>query len=182
MWGDFLACHNGKQIISLRQSVCASTLNMCSDSSLTGFGATFGAHYLVGRFPDAWKDLGIQLLELYPIYLVLEVFASDLANKRVVVSCDNSSVVAALNSLTSRNANLMKLLRRVVLTLLRNNISVHAVHVPGRLNLICDALSRQVIPWDLLRQGVTIATLGRSPRTSCRGASRSNKRSGGPLL
>ena len=151
--GEFLARHNGKQIITLRQSVCASTLNMCTDSSLTGFGATFGAHYLAGRFPEEWKDLGIQLLELYPIYLVLELFASDLANKRVVVSCDNSSVVAALNSLTSRNTNVMKLLRRVVLTLLHNNISVHAVHVPGRLNLICDALSRQVTPRDLLRQG-----------------------------
>ena len=152
MWAEFLAAHNGKETIATRPSVCASTLNRCSVSSLTGFGATFGRHYLMGRFNERWVAYGIQVLELYPIFLVLSKFAKESRHHRVVVRCDNTCVVAALNSLTSRNQVLMRLLRRLVLVLLHHNISVHAVHVPGRDNQLWVALSRQIVPSDLLRQ------------------------------
>ena len=68
--------------------------------------------------------------------------------------CDNMSVVSVINSLTSRDVSIMQLLRELVVACMRHNIQLAFKHVPGKTNVIADALSRfqndsahQAAPW-----------------------------------
>ena len=60
----------------------------------------------------------------------------------VLVRSDNSGVVAAINSQSSRSPAAMRWLRHLFLTAMRHNILVRARHVPGVRNAAPDALSR----------------------------------------
>ena len=55
---------------------------------------------------------------------------------------DNTAVMQIINRKSSRCPRIMQLVRPFVLQCLHFNVTVKAVHVPGRFNDIADALSR----------------------------------------
>lgn len=55
---------------------------------------------------------------------------------------DNAAVVAIINKTSSKYKIIMKLVKRLVLICLCNNILFKAKHVPGKHNVIADKLSR----------------------------------------
>ena len=62
---------------------------------------------------------------------------------KVVEFCsDNKAVVEVLRSGTSRDSNLMVLLRHLSLLAARHSFVFTARHVPGKSNAIADAISR----------------------------------------
>ena len=65
-----------------------------------------------------------------------------IAHKRVEILCDNTTVVSVIMSGTSKNEQLIHLLRELYLVSTRSNFKVTATHLPGRTNLLADALSR----------------------------------------
>ena len=68
---------------------------------------------------------------------------------------DNESVVHVINKQTSRDTYLLSLIRKVVLTCLRNNILFRAKHIPGIKNGLADSLSRlQVDKFKSLSHGM----------------------------
>ena len=145
-WLLFLNHYNGKQIISIRSQISANDAHIYTDSSLIGYGATYKGHYLYGTFPESWKSYDIQVLELYPIYLIITLFAKDFKDSSITLHSDNLAVVHSINNQTSKNANLMTILRKLVLILLQFNILCNAVHISGIKNNISDALSRLQVP------------------------------------
>ena len=62
--------------------------------------------------------------------------------KRVAFCSDNTAVVEVLRSGTSRDSNLMVLLRHLSLLAARHSFVFTARHVPGKSNAIADAISR----------------------------------------
>ena len=82
------------------------------------------------------------MLELYPIYALVDIFATSLVNGRIIFHCDNESIVHIFNNKTSKDPTIMSLLRPLALTLMNNNIVFKSVHVPGVENVTCDSLSR----------------------------------------
>ena len=152
LWQSFLSAFNGKTLFKHIPSFNPITAQFGSDSSKSGYGATFHPFYLLGTFPDSWTQLDIQTLELYPIFLLLHIFKSSLRGKRMLIYCDNLPLVHNINSLTSKNPRVMSFLRSIVLTLMKYNISFLAAYIPSIDNTICDLLSRQQIPTELLRQ------------------------------
>ena len=79
--------------------------------------------------------------------------APELTNSYINLHCDNAPLVVNLNTQTSRNPQVMRLLRPLVLTLLRYAITIKATHIPGIDNHISDKLSRGQVPHRLLREG-----------------------------
>jgi len=155
VWSKFLRRYNGRTLLSFSESATSADWHMYSDSSKKGYGATFKDRYIVGTFPDTWREYDIQVLELYPIFLLVNVFKCELRNRKVMFHSDNISVVLALKNQTSKNRRMMKLLRHMILLMLDENIKFTATHIPGVHNTICDALSRgQVPPAWLQRQGL----------------------------
>ena len=57
-----------------------------------------------------------------PIVLVVRVWATLLSNSRILFMCVNMSVVYAINSQTSKDENIMKVTRELVVTCMIYNI------------------------------------------------------------
>ena len=59
-----------------------------------------------------------------------------------MVFCDNSPSVFALNKGTSKNSFFMKCIREIHWLSVRFDFRITARHIPGKDNVLCDALSR----------------------------------------
>ena len=149
IWLTFLANFNGIALISPRSDQFPS---LCSDASKTGYGAIFGTQWIQGLWPTAWTELNIAVLELYPIYMMISIFANKLSNSSLIFYTDNMAVVSIVNKQTSKCNIIMQIIRPLVLLLLHHNIKLQCKHVPGTSNTLCDALSRQVATPSLLHK------------------------------
>ena len=141
-WLTFLKDYNAKELYLTRLNLTTHTDHIYTDSSDIGYGGTFRNEYFYGEFPRSWLEYDIQVREFFPILLLITIKADCFANSHLTIRTDNSSVAAAINTQTSKNKNLMQLLRKFVLSLLKNNIKCTAYHIAGKKNTISDALSR----------------------------------------
>lgn len=143
MWREFLSTYNGRSMFIDTVLAGPTTISLQSDAAGgAGFGAILDTHWFYGGWPQALQSANICVLELYPIVVAVEIWARKLADRAVIFHCDNAAVVSVLNAQTSRHNEMLRLLRRLVLTTLRFNILFKAVHVPGICNDAADALSR----------------------------------------
>ena len=155
LWLNFFKRFNGKSFIMTKPKLSSFSLHCYTDSCKTGYAGVFGKKFIVGSFPSQWQKLDIKVLELYPIFLLVKIFASKFANTSVVFHSDNETIVHVINSQTSKDKTIMKLLRPMILTFLNYNISFTAMHIPGKLNILSDRLSRgQVSKIFLQRHGM----------------------------
>ena len=133
----------------------SNSLNMNSDASKLACAATFGSKWFVITFPPEWQSKNIAFLEFYPIVVALNVFGLKISNRRVIFHCDNAAIVHVINKQTCKDSDIMCLTRQFVLTAMQYNVKFNAIHVPGKQNLLADALSRlQVSPQLLIKFGM----------------------------
>ena len=143
MWLQFLDSFNNKSIILRNKWIFSNSLNMFTDASGSiGFAAVLGSKWLHGHWPDSWAKISIAAKEFFPIMLAIEMWGHLLANHKLIIQSDNTAIVEILNKQTSKDQFIMRFVRRYVLACLRNNILVKAKHIPGKLNVIADLLSR----------------------------------------
>ena len=138
----FYNSYNGITILIIPELVRGSEINLFTDSSRVGFGETFKSQWIQGTWPDRWTILNVALLEFHPIFLLLSMFAKDLAHSYVTLNCDNYAVAEIINKLSSKDSLIMTVVRNLVLLALKYNINLHAVYIPGKLNILPDLLSR----------------------------------------
>lgn len=142
IWNNFLYNYNGITFFRSIHYNNLDTINMCSDASLQGFGATFMRSWIQERYPPSWSRHHITILELYPVYVMLALFGRQITNSNVCFSSDNEAVVHMLNGQTSKHPFAMTIIRSLVLILVKYNIYLRAKHLPGIDNKLCDAISR----------------------------------------
>ena len=70
------------------------------------------------------------------------VWGSLWSNKHILFRSDNQAVVFVLNARTSHDPPMMHLLRSLLTAAVRFNFTFVAEYLPGKQNLIADALSR----------------------------------------
>ena len=142
-WLLFLSHFHGRSLIDQRRWAVSRVLELETDAAGGGgIGAVCGSRWLHGRWPT-WlmsEDIGVQ--ELVAVVVAVQVWSAALANHCVLVRSDNSGVVAAINSQSSRSPAAMRWLRHLFLLTVRHNILVRARHLPGVINAAPDALSR----------------------------------------
>ena len=80
--------------------------------------------------------------ELFPIVLACHVWGPSWSNMRIKFWCDNQSVVHIIQSGTSKDEQIMHLVRALFLVTARFNFRICAAHVPGKSNRLADAFSR----------------------------------------
>ena len=143
MWQTCLNNFNRKSSIHELHTATSQYLYFYSDASKEGFGGTYGKHWIQGEWPADWR-LYITILELYPIFLLLQLFRAKLVNSRIIFHCDNKAIIEIINKQTSKCARTMKIIRPMVLTLL-HNIIFYPTHISGKDDIVCDALSCKLV-------------------------------------
>ena len=90
----------------------------------------------------AWAERNIMVKESVPIVLSCAVWGRQLAGSRVLIECDNSSVVTAVNKHYAREQNVMQLLRSLWFFVAHFDIDLRCKHIAGVDNSTADCLSR----------------------------------------
>ena len=146
VWLEFLNNFNGRSFFLATRFLTGDVLQLYTDAAGgVGYGAMCGSAWFHGRWPETWRSFSVSVLELYPIMAAVVVWSDSWANKNVCFFTDHESLVPILNNQTSRDPNIMALLRPLVLTCLRFNINFTARHIPGRYNILADKLSRSQV-------------------------------------
>ena len=144
MWHDFALQFNGKSMFLSDGFLSNDALHLHTDAAKSsGFGAIYGTSWMYGLFPLEWQDFNITFLELYPIVLAVHVWGHLWKNHSIIFHTDNQALVSILNTHTSRDANIMCMVRAMVLECMRQNILFQARFVRGVQNTLADCLSRQ---------------------------------------
>ena len=83
----------------------------------------------------------INYLELYAVVVGVLLWIENYQNRRIVLFCDNMSVVHMINNNSSSCHNCMVLIRILVLHSLIHNVRVYATYIPSKKNKVADWLS-----------------------------------------
>ena len=150
MWQRFL--HHptilSRPFLDLSTELTTDILDLYSDASkneVFGFGATCNTSWMFGQWEPGFikeKDPSIEYLELFGLLVGVMTWGHHFCNRRIVLFCDNQSVVQMVNQTTASCKNCMVLIRLLVLESLVQNIRVFACFVRGKDNYFSDALSR----------------------------------------
>ena len=130
-------------------------LQIFTDASKEGWGAHLNEFTARGSWSVPESKLHINYLELKTVFLALKEFQNLCVDKIVLVATDNTTVVAYINKEGGmRSGPLCALLWRILTWCSQRQVTLKARHIPGRLNVIADKLSRlgQTIQteWSLL--------------------------------
>ena len=82
-------------------------------------------------------------LELIPVVLAIEIWGSELKNKKVLFHVDNLSLVTIINKQSCKSKRVMELIRHFVFRLMLHSVIFKADHIAGMDNDIADSLSRK---------------------------------------
>ena len=150
MWQSFLENCTKRELCRpfLDQNVFETSqlLNFSTDASgKIGFGCVFRDAWTFGKWSAQFlveKKPSIEYLELYALCIAIYTWEEDLRDKRIIVFCDNQSVVDMVNKTSSSCKNCMILIRLLVLNNIKFNRRVFVRHVRTEANILADSLSR----------------------------------------
>ena len=118
-------------------------LQIFTDTSKEGWGAHLNERTARGTWSLPESKLHINHLELKVVFLALKKFKDLCSNNIVLVATDNTTVVAYINKEGGmKSGSLCALLWRILSWCTRKQETLKACHIPGRLNVIADKLSR----------------------------------------
>ena len=117
-------------------------LQIFTDTSKEGWGAHLNERTARGTWSLPESKLHINHLELKAVFLALKEF-QDLSINLVLVATDNTTVVAYINKEGGMKlGSLCALLWRILSWCTRKPVTLKTCHIPVRLNMIADKLSR----------------------------------------
>lgn len=148
-WQSFLAPLNHR---TFRQGIekDKQRFTFATDASgSVGCGAIWQCNWIQLKWSevqaDLRKDLGkdsITFKELLPVVLAVGVWGPCWKGGAVLVLCDNQGAASAVNSGYSKVPRIMHLLRALFFIKARYGIQLSAAYLPGQLNVVADAISR----------------------------------------
>ena len=120
-----------------------------TDASLSGWGAHVEPEGLL--FHGVWTEdqsrLHINVLEMKAIFLSLTRAVHKVKNATVLVSTDNTTVVAYIRHQGgTRSTDLSEEVWNILNLCLAHNIQLLVKHIPGRFNTLADRMSRMDKP------------------------------------
>ena len=125
----------------LRQS---PTLELRTDASNTGWGASLGDQRIHGHWPREIQSMQINVLELTAVLLALKQLQVHIRCKCLLIRADNTTALACIRKKGSTaNPELTRISGKIWEWAVHNNIQLVVQHIPGIQNSVADLLSRQ---------------------------------------
>ena len=133
------------------------TLQIFTDASKEGWGTHLNERTARGSWSLPESKLHINYLELKAVFLALKEFQDLCAHRMILVATDNTTVVSYKNKEGGmRSGPLYALLWRILTWCTSHRVTLRARHIPGRLNVVADNLSRLghtiQTEWSLLQE------------------------------
>ena len=142
-WHLFIDSWNG--LCLLRSETWSSPADYYIQTDASGnwgCGAFFDQKWFQWQWPHDGFNVSIMAKELVPIAFSCAVWGPRLAKSKVLVQCDNLSLVTAISRGSSRDKDVMRLLRCMWFFVAYFDIDLHAEHIAGVSNTTADQLSR----------------------------------------
>ena len=117
-------------------------VTITTDSSNFAWGGTRDQQSAGGPWGNEELDWHINLKELTAIWFTLTSLCRDCKNTHIRVLTDNTTALAYINKKGGRIQSLNDMARQIWLWAHKQNIWLSAVHLPGKLNVEADSLSR----------------------------------------
>ena len=141
-WYQFISPWNGVSLLS-PLTIQAPLASIYSDASGTwGCGAICQCHWFQLEWDETSEKYHISIKELIPIVIATAIWGHHFKGKTLHVRSDKVAAVAAINNQTSSVKEMAHLLRCLAFIAARFHLRIIASHIPGHLNEIADALSR----------------------------------------
>lgn len=144
-WLAFLEDWNGVSLYwkPIRDS---PDVEVWSDASGSwGCGALTDSRWFIFQWPEVLQPLSIAHKEAIPIVIAGYLWGQHWSGKVIRFSSDNKAVVDVLNNLYCKDAVLMCYLRCLVFCAASHNFWFTAKHIPGKKNVLADAISRNKV-------------------------------------
>ena len=107
-----------------------------------GCGGFSGTQWFSLKWTSSAAPLHITVKELLPITMAAALWGPQWKGKTVQVWCDNEAVVAIINQGSSKDLDVMHLVRCLAFIMARCECHLFATHIKGHKNQLADALSR----------------------------------------
>jgi hypothetical protein len=120
------------------------SVNMTTDASNEGFGATCNSKQTQGRWNTEEKDMHINCLELLAIKYALLAFRAEVKGKHVSILCDNSCAVSYIKNKGGSKSRICNLIAKDIwLWCKQKQVWITISYLPGKLNIQADIMSRK---------------------------------------
>lgn len=140
---QFISQFNGKSVFLVKEWDSSDFISLYTDASgPIGFSAVLGEQWFAQQWSEELRHFQTAIKELFPMVLALEIWGYQLQNKKILLLTDNMAIVQIINKQSSKDRSNMRLVRRLVLACLFNNVHFKAKHIEGKLNVTADRLSR----------------------------------------
>lgn len=137
----------GRENIMAGVPISADTrgsLQVFTDASTAGWGGHLGWQTVGGSWSPTERASHINVLELRAVLLTLQHFQHAIKGQKILLSTDNSTTVAYINRQGGLRSKALYTQTVELFTFLtQNQITLTAKHIPGRLNVLADQLSRE---------------------------------------
>jgi hypothetical protein len=142
---DYLPTRNGISVICEAHWTTSGDIALYSDASNKAIGGLCGKKWFYVPFVEDLRHLqnkSIAWRELYAVVTTVATFANILTGMRLMIFCDNQAIVQVLQAGSSKNPDIMKLVRLLFYICANYQLECSAVHLKGVVNQTADALSR----------------------------------------
>ena len=142
-WLDFLPQWSGKSLILQTSWLPNSAMQLYTDASGTqGWGAYWSGRWLQGHWSPRQCSMTIAWKELFAILVAVHTWGIHWAKHKILFHCDNQAVVDIWKKGSSKDPNIMALVRMLYFRAAQHNINICVMHIPGVHNNVADAISR----------------------------------------
>ena len=137
-WVAILPSWNARSIMETHHPQWNPTVTFASDASGSwGCGAVWQQAWL----QQPWGSESIAAKELVPTAVVCAIWGPEWHHQQVLVLCDDMVVGQVISAQSSRDCTLMHLLKCIHIFCAANDFKLSAEHIPGRHNVLADAIS-----------------------------------------
>ena len=145
-WYTFVEGWNGLSLLREESwSIPADHCIQTDASGSWGCGAFSDGKWFQWQWPPEILQISIMAKELIPITLSCAVWGPTVAKCKVLIQCDNLSLVSAITKGYSRDKEVMRLLRCMWFFVAYFDLDLHVEHIPGTQNTTADQLSRNYL-------------------------------------